>query len=360
MSSEELEYATLQWERTEKQWMTKTSPPRRRVFTSPCGSQTIFHLMLAYDLDVPDGRPRTIIESGLKTDKGGIIVSDYPESRPLASFVMSVIFYDDRARFAGCSNFEVGNLNDDCLTATLLHSFDFPSPIHLPKFSLRGTRLAWFKSSGIEIYDWKQSSSPGYYKASFQLDRSPSHVQLLPENRVLCLYNDSLTIYALPRFCFVEEDGGTPPSKAQTLHSLPFPGPVTSLTSPSYSSLRVERDGTCVMLVNPDEAIYKLTIPLHSKPTLKSITSDFHTYLRSATLIFYRNHAEPMYKEVHRLTFRRGTVKDCDEPGLPNTLDFYHNRARYPFPVLDDISCRSVLAMAREDEFHVFDHVVLS
>ncbi len=100
MSGGELESATLQWERTEYRWMTKASPPRRPIFHLVRGGRWLLisdkgGSMLAYDLDVPDGRPRTIIESGLNTDKGGVMVSYYPDSRPLSSFLIAVIYYDN-------------------------------------------------------------------------------------------------------------------------------------------------------------------------------------------------------------------------------------------------------------------------
>ncbi|KAL4262292.1 hypothetical protein AB1N83_006028 [Pleurotus pulmonarius] len=364
MSSEELESATLQWERTEYRWMTKASPPRRRIFNSPCGA--IFHLvrggrwllisdkggsMLAYDLDVPDGRPRTIIKSGLNTDKGGVMLSYYPDSHPLSSFLIAVIYYDNRVRYAGCSIWEVGNLGGACPTATFCHSLKFPPSECAPCFSLAESHLAWSGVSCVEIYDWKRSSTLSHYKTGFRIDDFPNRLELLSESRVLCLYRDSLAVYAVPGFGFADDANW---ASGQILHSLRFPNS-GFFASPSYSPVRVERDGTCVMLVKPYEALYKLTIPkaIHDELTLTLIASDFNP--KSHTIGFYRNHAEPMFQEVHRLTFRRGFVKDCHEPGH---AEAYHgNRVRYPG--LDGISCRSIIIQRYKDEFHVHDYAIL-
>ncbi|KAF4583531.1 hypothetical protein EYR38_002283 [Pleurotus pulmonarius] len=370
MSGEELESATLQWERTEYRWMTKASPPRRRIFNSPCGADTIFHLvrggrwllisdkggsMLAYNLDVPDGRPRTIIESGLNTDKGGVMLSHYPDSHPLSSFLIAVIYRDNRAPYAGCSIWEVGNLGGACPTATFCHSLKFPSSECGPCFSLAETHLAWSGLSCVEIYDWKRSSTLSHYKTGFRVVGFPNRLELLSESRILCLYRDSLAVYAVPDFGFTDDANW---ASGQILHSLRFPNS-GFFASPSYSPVRVEHDGTRVMLVKPYEALYKLTIPqsIHDELTLTLITSDFNPHLKSDTIGLYRNHVEPMYQEVHRLTFRRGFVKDCHEPAHAEA--YPGNSVRYSFPVLDDISCRSILALRPNNQFHVLDYAAL-
>ena len=109
------------------------------------------------------------------------------------------------------------------------------------------------------------------------------------------------------------------------------------------------------MLVKPYEALYKLTIPqtMHDVLTLTLIASDFNP--KSDTIGFYRNHTEPMYQEVHRLTFRRGFVKDCHEPAHAEAYN--GNRVRYP--VLDGISCRSILIQRYKDQFHIHDYAAL-
>ncbi|KAJ8520256.1 hypothetical protein ONZ45_g2937 [Pleurotus djamor] len=188
-------------------------------------------------------------------------------------------------------------------------------------------------------------------------------MELLPESRVLCIYRDFLVIYAIPEFnSIVDQEDRTPRSPAQPLHTLLFPGPTFAITTASYSPVRVERDGSCIMLICPFEPLYKLTIPrtVHEDPTLTLVLSNFSRHLKSASIGFYRNHAEPRPKEVHRYTLRRESVEDCQEPMTLPAEDYTIYDVRYPFPLLDDISCRAVLAMARNDRFDIFDYVALS
>ncbi|KAJ8474680.1 hypothetical protein ONZ45_g15861 [Pleurotus djamor] len=274
------------------------------------------------------------------------------------------MFEDDVGGFySGCSIWEVGNLQGNCPTTTFLHSLKFTSLEGGPPFCLTGNYLAWSGLSCIEIYDWKRSSPLCHYKTGFQVAGFPRRIELLPDGRILSFYHDSLAIYALPEFRIIKDEGWVHQSTIQPLRSLRFPDQAY-LVSPSYSPLRIERDGACVMLIRPYKSMYKLTIPpvpkshLHvdSEVTLTFICSDFNRHLNSATFGFYRNLAEPAYKEVRRYTLLRGSVKDCHEPHALGSKDYNISDVQYLYPVFDDISCRSVLAMARQDRFEVLDY----
>ncbi|KAJ8456045.1 hypothetical protein ONZ45_g18821 [Pleurotus djamor] len=190
MSADELETATLDWERIEASWMSESRLPQKRVFDIP-HERSVFHLVrggrwllasdgegsiLAYDLDIPDATPHIIIPSRPDRKEVWMLVVHHPDTHPLSNFLLGIRYFEWRTRLSATSIWEVGDLGSDSLSTSLLASFDGSSHDCVPPVSLSEEYLAMVDYSDhfyCEVYDWNRSSASSHFKTGFQVSRHP-------------------------------------------------------------------------------------------------------------------------------------------------------------------------------------------
>ncbi|KAJ8701502.1 hypothetical protein PTI98_000270 [Pleurotus ostreatus] len=284
----ELERDTLHWARVQRNWVSKSKRPTRRL---ACKSSAVqLHLLhggrwlLAngrdpcldvYDLNLMVSQPCVLIRP---PDKWGERVTQYAidERYTLPNIEVSIALVRQHAyeRPGRLSIWKITNTDSDTLVARHITSFNTYTTQLCFAMDLRGdyfARCVPLLSGGrtwyIDVYNWRSSCSLIHRKTTIILNERVDTVRILPGHRILGLGEEDVRIYAIDASDFRPVPGKHPilaGPPAMPLHTLALPG----LKPHIHSPLHYDRMGNAHLYLLSAEAVVKFMVPYEDRPPM--------------------------------------------------------------------------------------------
>ncbi|KAG9219823.1 hypothetical protein CCMSSC00406_0009379 [Pleurotus cornucopiae] len=318
-STEEVESELLDWMRSERGWMS-SEPPSRRVYGTYDGACvqlveggrwllcfTSGGSTIAHDLDSLDGRRYILIPPPDKRSHKRIAGSaiHYIRRRPNPEFYLAVT-YQNQNEFARIFIYRIKVGESGRLAATHLTSFNTlcASWSHLACLDEGRFLRLQEKDFYLDVYDWHNSTTLCHRKVSLTND-DPYSARLLPCNRLLALFKDTVQVLGVPAMRFISGPAFLG-QRAPILHSVALWG--TLLPGISPSSTYVAPDIDVILYFTTTEGVFKLLIS----------ADDGHTPLASRSVSFSKSRSTVSLHRCLVWTSANPTVKKSQ--GWPFTL----------------------------------------